>query len=186
MALTCGSKYATTIGGAIYRTGHTFVLTHGVTSTVTSGSLGFKLSYKQLPCNAAYVDYMITWNLRTQRWRLRSPHGSRQKCVQYGRLLLQLSLQMWTHMLMPLHHQTVGRLFHHSINPTYHIIDIQISNDLPFFQWWYSMWCNGINMWFHICNDNWRSNLPYWTHFCLDPWGDLNCHLWVLRFQIII
>jgi hypothetical protein len=32
-------------------------LTHGVTSTVTSGSLGFKLSYKQLPCNAANVDY---------------------------------------------------------------------------------------------------------------------------------
>merc|ERR1711971_448202 len=57
MALTCGSTSATTIGGAIYRTGHTFVLTHGVTSTVTSGSLGFKLSYKQLPCNAAYVDY---------------------------------------------------------------------------------------------------------------------------------
>ena len=57
MKLTCGSTSATTIGGAIYRTGHTFVLTHGVTSTVTSGSLGFKLSYKQLPCNAANVDY---------------------------------------------------------------------------------------------------------------------------------
>jgi len=57
MKLTCGSTSATTIGGAIYRTGHTFVLTHGVTSTVTSGSIGFKLSYKQLPCNAANVDY---------------------------------------------------------------------------------------------------------------------------------
>ena len=41
----------------VYRSGHTFVLTHGVTKTVTSGSLGFKLSYKQLPCNAANSQY---------------------------------------------------------------------------------------------------------------------------------
>merc|ERR1719278_1566463 len=56
--LTCGSSTSATIGGgAVYRSGHTFVLTHGVTKTVTSGSLGFKLSYKQLPCNAANSQY---------------------------------------------------------------------------------------------------------------------------------
>jgi hypothetical protein len=59
MKLTCGSTSSTSnqAGGAIYRTGHTFVLTHGVTDTVTSGSLGFKLSYKQLPCDSASADY---------------------------------------------------------------------------------------------------------------------------------
>jgi len=56
MLLTCGGT-AIGVSGAIYRTGHTFVLTHGVTSTVTSGTVGFKLSYKQLPCNAADVSY---------------------------------------------------------------------------------------------------------------------------------
>ena len=56
--LTCGSSTSSTIGGgAVVRSGHTFVLTHGVTKTVTSGSLGFKLSYKQLPCNAANSQY---------------------------------------------------------------------------------------------------------------------------------
>ena len=62
--------------------------------------------YNQQMQNRTVVAYMITWNLRTQRWRCRSPHGSRQKCVQYGRLLLLLglTLKMWTHMLISLHH----------------------------------------------------------------------------------
>ena len=59
MKLTCGSTSATTIGGAIYRTGHTFVLTHGVTATNLAGSLGFKLSYLQLPCGSS-IGYTTT------------------------------------------------------------------------------------------------------------------------------
>jgi len=54
---SCSSITTTYTGSAIYRTGHTFVLTHGVTSAVTAGNLGFKLSYVQLPCNSADVGF---------------------------------------------------------------------------------------------------------------------------------
>ena len=142
--------------------------------------------YNQHMQHCTVVAYMIIWNLRTQRWQLRSPHGSRQKCVQYGRLLLQLSLQMWTQMLMPLHHIE----YHHWKNGKSLEIWISIIWYVGLMEWWNNRptvwWCNGINVWVQICNDNWRSNLPYWTHFCLDPRGDLNRHLWVLRFQVII
>merc|ERR1719464_1359101 len=47
------------VSGAIVREGHTFVLTHGVTSTNLAGSLGFKLSYIQLPCGSS-IGYTTT------------------------------------------------------------------------------------------------------------------------------
>ena len=40
VGIKCGSTIATEVGGAIYREGHTFVLTHGVTATNVAGSLG--------------------------------------------------------------------------------------------------------------------------------------------------
>ena len=58
MALACGGT-AIGVSGAIVREGHTFVLTHGVTSTNLAGSLGFKLSYLQLPCGSS-IGYTTT------------------------------------------------------------------------------------------------------------------------------
>ena len=58
IALACGGT-AIGVSGAIFREGHTFVLTHGVTSTNLAGSLGFKLSYVQLPCGAS-IGYTTT------------------------------------------------------------------------------------------------------------------------------
>ena len=58
IALSCGGT-AIGVSGAIVRTGHTFVLTHGVTSTNLAASYGFKLSYVQLPCGAP-IDYTTT------------------------------------------------------------------------------------------------------------------------------
>ena len=40
VGIKCGSTIATTIGGVIYREGHTFVLTHGVTANNVAGSVG--------------------------------------------------------------------------------------------------------------------------------------------------
>ena len=40
VGILCGGTIATDVGGAIYREGHTFVLTHGVTATNVAGSLG--------------------------------------------------------------------------------------------------------------------------------------------------
>ena len=59
-ALTCGNAIATDVGGAIYREHHTFVLTHGVTANSAAGSLGFRLSYKQLPCSGSGLSYLTT------------------------------------------------------------------------------------------------------------------------------
>ena len=56
---TCGASSAITaigVSGAIFREGHTFVLTHGVTATNLANSLGFKLSYLQLPCGSSISD----------------------------------------------------------------------------------------------------------------------------------
>merc|ERR1711956_113865 len=58
MALACGGT-AIGVSGAIFREGHTFVLTHGVTATNAVGSLGFKLSYIQLPCGTT-LGYTTT------------------------------------------------------------------------------------------------------------------------------
>ena len=58
IALSCGGT-AIGVSGAIVREGHTFVLTHGVTSTNLAGSLGFKLSYLQLPCGSS-IGYTTT------------------------------------------------------------------------------------------------------------------------------
>ena len=58
MALACGGT-AIGVTGAIYREGHTFFLTHGVTSTNLASSVGFKLSYNQLPCGSS-VGYTTT------------------------------------------------------------------------------------------------------------------------------
>jgi len=58
IALSCGGT-AIGVSGAIVREGHTFVLTHGVTSTNLAGSLGFKLSYIQLPCGSS-IGYTTT------------------------------------------------------------------------------------------------------------------------------
>ena len=55
IGLTCGGT-AIGVSGAIVRTGHTFVLTHGVTSTNLAGSLGFKLTYIQTPCGSSTSD----------------------------------------------------------------------------------------------------------------------------------
>ena len=38
--ILCGGTIATDFGGAIYREGHTFVLTHGVTADNVAGALG--------------------------------------------------------------------------------------------------------------------------------------------------
>jgi len=57
VGIKCGSTIATEVGGAIYREGHTFVLTHGVTADNVAGALGFKLAYAQLPCQGAGVSY---------------------------------------------------------------------------------------------------------------------------------
>ena len=57
VGIKCGSTIATNVGGAIYREGHTFVLNHGVTADNAAGSLGFKLSYIQLPCSASGTSY---------------------------------------------------------------------------------------------------------------------------------
>ena len=40
VGILCGSTIATNVGGAIYREGHTFVLTHGVTANNVAGSVG--------------------------------------------------------------------------------------------------------------------------------------------------
>ena len=40
VGILCGSTIATEVGGAIYREGHTFVLTHGVTADNAAGALG--------------------------------------------------------------------------------------------------------------------------------------------------
>merc|ERR1711971_563156 len=58
IALACGGT-AIGVSGAIFREGHTFVLTHGVTSTNLAASYGFKLSYNQLPCGAS-IGYTTT------------------------------------------------------------------------------------------------------------------------------
>ena len=58
IGVSCGGT-AIGVSGAIVREGHTFVLTHGVTSTNLAGSLGFKLSYVQLPCGAS-IGYTTT------------------------------------------------------------------------------------------------------------------------------
>ena len=54
--VTCGGT-AIGVSGVIYREGHTFVLNHGVTADNAAGSLGFKLSYIQLPCSASGTSY---------------------------------------------------------------------------------------------------------------------------------
>jgi hypothetical protein len=51
---TCGTS-AISIG-AIFREGHTFVLTHGVTAINAVASVGFKLSYFQIPCGNSIGD----------------------------------------------------------------------------------------------------------------------------------
>jgi hypothetical protein len=56
VGILCGGT-AIGVSGAIYREGHTFVLTHGVTADNVAGALGFKLSYAQLPCQGAGVSY---------------------------------------------------------------------------------------------------------------------------------
>merc|ERR1712008_527113 len=58
MALACGGT-AFGVSGAIFREGHTFVLTHGVPATNAVGSLGFKMSYIQLPCGTT-LGYTTT------------------------------------------------------------------------------------------------------------------------------
>ena len=58
IGVSCGGT-AIGVSGAIVREGHTFVLTHGVTSTNLAGSLGFKLSYLQLPCGSS-IGYTTT------------------------------------------------------------------------------------------------------------------------------
>jgi hypothetical protein len=40
VGILCGGTIATDVGGAIYREGHTFVLTHGVTANNVAGSVG--------------------------------------------------------------------------------------------------------------------------------------------------
>ena len=55
----CGQGTSAIASGAIFREGHTFVLTHGVTGTNLAGSLGFKLSYIQLPCGTT-LGYTTT------------------------------------------------------------------------------------------------------------------------------
>ena len=54
--VTCGGT-AIGVSGVIYREGHTYVLNHGVTADNAAGSLGFKLSYIQLPCSASGTSY---------------------------------------------------------------------------------------------------------------------------------
>ena len=56
VGILCGGT-AIGVSGAIYREGHTYVLTHGVTADNAAGSLGFKLSYTQLPCSGASTSY---------------------------------------------------------------------------------------------------------------------------------
>ena len=56
VGILCGGT-AIGVSGAIYREGHTFVLNHGVTADNAAGSLGFKLSYIQLPCSASGTSY---------------------------------------------------------------------------------------------------------------------------------
>merc|ERR1711997_863432 len=56
VGILCGGT-AIGVSGAIYREGHTFVLTHGVTADNVAGALGFKLAYAQLPCQGAGVSY---------------------------------------------------------------------------------------------------------------------------------
>ena len=57
----CGHATSTNTGGAIFRTGHTFVLTHGtITPAIASTVLGFKLNFFQLPCNSADVSFTST------------------------------------------------------------------------------------------------------------------------------
>merc|ERR1740129_2044844 len=56
VGILCGGT-AIGVSGAIYREGHAFVLTHGVTADNAAGSLGFKLSYAQLPCSGAGTSY---------------------------------------------------------------------------------------------------------------------------------
>ena len=56
VGILCGGT-AIGVSGAIYREGHTYVLTHGVTADNAAGSLGFKLSYTQLPCSGAGGRY---------------------------------------------------------------------------------------------------------------------------------
>jgi hypothetical protein len=57
----CGHATTTNTGGAVYRSGHTFVLTHGtITPAIASTVLGFKLNFFQLPCNSADVSFTST------------------------------------------------------------------------------------------------------------------------------
>ena len=57
VGIKCGGTIAIDVGGAIYREGHTFVLTHGVAVESAAGSLGFKLAYNQLPCSGAGTSF---------------------------------------------------------------------------------------------------------------------------------
>ena len=56
VGILCGGT-AIDVSGAVYREGHTFVLTHGVTDDNLAGSLGFKLAYNQLPCSGAGTSF---------------------------------------------------------------------------------------------------------------------------------
>jgi len=58
IGLSCGGT-AIGVSGAIFREGHTFVLTHGVSAINAAGSLGFKLSYFQIPCGSS-IGYTTT------------------------------------------------------------------------------------------------------------------------------
>ena len=52
----CGQGTSAIASGAIFREGHTFVLTHGVSAINAVDSLGFKLSYFQIPCSSGIYD----------------------------------------------------------------------------------------------------------------------------------
>ena len=58
IGLSCGGT-AIGVSGAIFREGHTFVLTHGVSAINAAGSIGFKLSYFQIPCGSS-IGYTTT------------------------------------------------------------------------------------------------------------------------------
>ena len=63
----CGHATSTNTGGAIFRTGHTFVLTHGtITPAIASTVLGFKLNFIQLPCNSADVKFKYLYSYCTE------------------------------------------------------------------------------------------------------------------------
>ena len=56
VGILCGGT-AIDVSGAIYREGHTFVLTHGVAASNVAATLGFKLAYNQLPCSGAGTSF---------------------------------------------------------------------------------------------------------------------------------